>query len=217
MKAAIFTILAFFALSAQAHFRLLYPEPRGPFVADREPFFCGGYDNATTNRTTFPLSNGFFRIRQGHADWAGSVLISVAPNPSTFDDFASGGENQFARLWANESKTGNFCIPLDLSSTGIAGVADGANVTIQVVLTGGDGQLYQCADLTLSSTFTVPADLQATCVNQTADDHSSHGSNSTNSTTGGSSAGSGSLGNVEQRPLIAALAVGVFGALLGLL
>ncbi|KAJ2919505.1 hypothetical protein MD484_g934, partial [Candolleomyces efflorescens] len=220
MKAAILTILAFFALSAQAHFRLLYPEPRGVFVADREPLFCGGYDNVTTNRTTFPLSNGFFRIRQGHEDWAASVLISVAPNPNTFDAFSAGGQFQFARLWANESKTGNFCIPLDLSSTGVAGVEDGANVTIQVVLTGGDGELYQCADLTLSSNFTPPADLQATCTNQTADDsHSSHGTSTSTSpsSTAGSTAGSGSLGNAEHLPLFAALAAGVFGALLGLL
>ena len=72
-----------------------------------------------------------------------SVLLSVAPNPNSFDTFKSGGEDVYARFWANESKSGNFCVPLDLSASGASGVEDGANVTIQIVVNGGDGQLYQ--------------------------------------------------------------------------
>lgn len=34
-------LIASFAGVANAHFRLLYPEPRGPFVSDQEPNFCG--------------------------------------------------------------------------------------------------------------------------------------------------------------------------------
>ena len=54
------------------------------------------------------------------------------------------------RLWANETKTGNFCIPLDIASAGIEGAVDGANVTIQIVLNGGDGQLYQVSRFSIS-------------------------------------------------------------------
>lgn len=71
----------------------------------------------------------------------GSVLISVEPNPNNFDAFKANGEDRYARYWANESLIGNFCIPLDLSE--VPGVTDGANVTIQIALTGGDGELYQ--------------------------------------------------------------------------
>lgn len=35
------TILLYFASVARAHFRLLFPEPRGVFVADQEPNYCG--------------------------------------------------------------------------------------------------------------------------------------------------------------------------------
>jgi hypothetical protein len=68
-------------------------------------------------------------------------LISTAQNPTSFADFNdSSGKAQFARDTANATGTGVFCIPLDLSSTGISGVADGANVTIQIVY---NDDLYQ--------------------------------------------------------------------------
>ena len=38
---------------------------------------------------------------------------------------------------------GLFCIDLDLATSGISGVKDGANVTLQLIFDGGDGQLYQ--------------------------------------------------------------------------
>ena len=82
------------------------------------------------------------------------MLISTAPNPSSFDDFADPANataQLYARYWASEAKTGNFCIPLDLS--GLDGVADGTNVTIQVALTGGDGQLYQVCFMSSFSTL----------------------------------------------------------------
>lgn len=31
-----------------------------------------------------------------------------------------------------------FCIPLDLSNTGLSGISDGANVTIQIIYDGRD-------------------------------------------------------------------------------
>ncbi|KAG6902819.1 hypothetical protein C0995_011306 [Termitomyces sp. Mi166 len=114
-----------------AHFRLLYPEPRGPFVADQEPNFCGGYTDAVANRSTFPLSGGFFSIKTGHPDWTSGVLISTAQNPVSFDNFSVNGVQQIVGPYAKETNAGTFCIPLNISAAGIEGVQDGSNVTIQ--------------------------------------------------------------------------------------
>jgi hypothetical protein len=65
-------------------------------------------------------------------------------NPTSFDNFTnSTGGQQLARNFASGSGEGSFCIPLDLSNTGITGVSNGANVTLQFVFNGGDGTLYQ--------------------------------------------------------------------------
>ncbi|PPQ90436.1 hypothetical protein CVT25_014954 [Psilocybe cyanescens] len=151
--------------AANAHFRLNYPGPRGAFVADREPLYCGGYTDVTTNRTTFPLSGGFFKIETGHPDWSASVILSTAENPNSFDLFSVDGQEQIVSPWGNEHDAGSFCIPLNISAANIEGVRDGSNVTIQVVFNGGDGALYQCADLTLSAELTQPSDV--TCTNAT--------------------------------------------------
>ncbi|KIK02305.1 hypothetical protein K443DRAFT_131894 [Laccaria amethystina LaAM-08-1] len=151
------TILLCFASVARAHFRLLFPEPRGVFVADQEPNYCGGYTNAVPNRTVYPLSGGFFSIKSGHPSW-------TVQNPTSFDNFSSNGVQQFVSPYAKEASAGTFCMPLNISASNATGVKDGANVTIQVVWSGGDGNLYQCADLTLSSNATVG---NATCVNET--------------------------------------------------
>ncbi|KAK0505916.1 hypothetical protein EDD18DRAFT_1325345 [Armillaria luteobubalina] len=178
MQLAFLGLLAFWAGIARAHFRLLYPAPRGVFVSDSEPNFCGeylvavhdsfgntahfypgGYTNAVSNRT--------------------GVLLSTAQNPTSFDNFTSNGEQQLVRPWAREANGGTFCIPLPLNSTGIAGVEDRANVTIQIVLDGSDGSLYQCADLTLSSSYEIPSNV--TCSNTTTT------TTTTTSTTGSAS------------------------------
>lgn len=158
------TILLCFASVARAHFRLLFPEPRGVFVADQEPNYCGGYTNAVPNRTVYPLSGGFFSIKSGHPGWTVGVIISTVQNPTSFENFSSNGVQQFVSPYAKEASAGTFCMPLNVSASNATGVKDGANVTIQIVFSGGDGNLYQCADLTLSSNATVG---NATCVNET--------------------------------------------------
>lgn len=81
------------------------------------------------------------------------VLISTVQNPVSFDNFTandtSSGADQFARNFASGTGEGTFCIPLDLSSIGVSGVQDGANVTIQIVFDGGDGNLFQVSVLFL--------------------------------------------------------------------
>ncbi|KAF5356337.1 hypothetical protein D9756_004258 [Leucocoprinus leucothites] len=190
MRYSILPALALLTGAVNAHFHLNYPEPRGPFVGANEPNFCGGYTEVTSNRTTFPLEGGFFRIQQGHPNWAAAVYISTEQNPNSFDAFNGTIGEQYARYWAKADTPGQFCVPLDLSSTNITGVRDGANVTIQIAVTGGDGNLYQCADLTLSSNFTFTKELNDTCTNTTASTSTSSGS--TPSPT------SGALGTAQQ-------------------
>ncbi|KAL0950890.1 hypothetical protein HGRIS_007649 [Hohenbuehelia grisea] len=211
----LFTVALFVATlfgMVNAHFRLLYPEPRGVFVADQEPNFCGGYQNAVSNRSTFPLSGGSFKIRQGHPSWSVAVWISTAQNPNSFDNFSSNGQPQYARQFAKEESAGIFCIPLDLSNTGISGVRDGANVTIQVAVAGTDGNLYQCADLTLSSNFTIPDNV--TCTNETATASGAHGQPSATSP---AASGNGALGSTAVGGGILAVVLGAAGLALSLL
>jgi hypothetical protein len=72
------------------------------------------------------------------------VLVSTAQNPTSFNDFNSAnGSNQLAVQFFQTSGEGLACFNIDLNNTGISGVKDGANVTIEVVFDGGDGTLYQ--------------------------------------------------------------------------
>ncbi|KDQ30567.1 hypothetical protein PLEOSDRAFT_1095975 [Pleurotus ostreatus PC15] len=207
-------LIASFAGVANAHFRLLYPEPRGPFVSDQEPNFCGGYTNVTPNRTAFPISGGFYSIRTGHGGTIG-VMVSTVQNPNNFDNFSSAsGEPQFVNAFQSSPDAGVLCFPLDFSQSNITGVRDGANVTVQVVVAGSDGSLYQCADLTLSSNATT----SFTCANETTSSHDS-GSNSS-STTGGSSDSSNNnsgLGRASTLSAYAAGAMAVVGIMAGAL
>ena len=52
------------------------------------------------------------------------------------------------------SGEGLACFNIDLGKSGIAGVQENANVSIEVVFDGGDGQLYQV--LYVSSRSTIP-------------------------------------------------------------
>ncbi|KAI0271514.1 hypothetical protein BC834DRAFT_966981 [Gloeopeniophorella convolvens] len=159
-------LLASVVATANAHFHLQYPAPRGVFVAANEPHFCDDYVRAVSNRSEFPLSGGFVTLTSGHPNWNLAVLISTVQDPTSFDNFSTSfGQEQLARNFASTTGTGVFCIPLDLSNTGVSGAKDGANVTIQLVYNGGDGSLYQCADLTLSSKATISSNVS--CANVT--------------------------------------------------
>ncbi|KAI6159551.1 hypothetical protein EDD17DRAFT_894717 [Pisolithus thermaeus] len=155
------------AAVANAHFQLQYPVPRGPFVEDQEPTFCDGYNNAVSNRTVFPLANGLINLNSEHPQWAVGVIVSTDQDPTSFSDFNSSSGYQMVVPYFETSGEGQYCFPIDLAGAGISGIQDGANVTIQVVYDGGDGTLYQCADLTLSANVTVPTNATTTCTNAT--------------------------------------------------
>ncbi|KAJ6519591.1 hypothetical protein C8R45DRAFT_1066240 [Mycena sanguinolenta] len=188
---------------ANAHFQLQVPIPRGVFVEDNEPTFCDGYDNAVSNRSTFPISGGYFVLNSEHPSWTIGVNFSSSQNPQTFADFSAP-----VFPFAAETGEGLACFPLDLSS---AGLTDGQNVTFQFVFDGTDGTLYQCADVTVSSTATLPAD--STCNFTTGASASKTSGSATGSATAPPSSSSASTSS----PPSAAVALSVPGTYLALL
>ncbi|KAF8550890.1 hypothetical protein OG21DRAFT_1524807 [Imleria badia] len=163
-----FILATSLAAVANAHFQLQYPLPRGPFVQNSEPTFCDGYTNAVSNRTTFPISNGVINMNSEHTTWTAGVIISTDQDPTSFSDFNSSSGYQMVVPYFQTSGEGLFCFPINITASGVSGVQDGVNVTIQVIFDGGDGVLYQCADLTLSANATVPSNATSTCANITA-------------------------------------------------
>ncbi|KAJ7431074.1 hypothetical protein B0H11DRAFT_2132194 [Mycena galericulata] len=155
LAATILTIASLITL-ASAHFQMQFPIPRGPFVEDNEPTFCDGYTDVTPNRTIFPLNGGFFSLNSEHTDWVIGVTLSTKQNATAFTDFTT------ITPFSQETGEGLFCFPFDLLKTNATGLADGQNVTLEWVFNGGDGTLFQCADLTLSSTATIPASVSCT-------------------------------------------------------
>ncbi|KAI0735397.1 hypothetical protein C8Q76DRAFT_765852 [Earliella scabrosa] len=150
-----------------AHFELQFPPPRGETNTDNQVTFCDGYANSAANRTVFPTSGGFVSIIAKHPDWTLGGIISTAENANSFDTFRD-DDDEFQQFlpFFKTSDVGDFCVNVNLTASGVEGIRDGANVTIQLVFDGGDGQLYQCADLTLSDNATIPESVS--CRNSTA-------------------------------------------------
>jgi len=202
---------------ASAHFQLQYPVPRGVFVEDNEPNFCDGYTNAVSNRTVFPLNNGVISMNSEHPQWTVGVLVSTKQNPTSFNDFNNAnGSNQLVVNFFQTSGEGLACFNIDLSKSGIAGVTDGANVSIEVAFDGGDGQLYQCADLTLSSSASVPSNATSSCKNITSAETNTTATASSTSTSPASSHTGAAVGDIIRIPGIAAGLLAFAGAALTL-
>lgn len=71
-------------------------------------------------------------------------MVSTVQNPNNFDNFSStAGQPQFVNPFQDSPDAGVLCFPLDFSRSNITGIRDGANVTVQVVISGSDGSLYQ--------------------------------------------------------------------------
>ncbi|KAG2185003.1 hypothetical protein INT43_000916 [Umbelopsis isabellina] len=165
--------------SAQAHYQLTYPVPRGPFSEDNEPIGpCATY-NVSPNRTEFPLSKGFMEINSEHVQYTYSVHLVLNSNPSAADFTAqnstvSNGTNSFPE---------QACLPVDLSK--YSNIADGTNATLQIVYNAGDSILYECADVVLKSS---PAGWNASACS-----NANGASPSGNGTSGGSTSSASAL------------------------
>jgi len=148
--------LAALVSTACAHFTLDYPQTRG-FDEDLEPQFCGGFP--FSNRSLFPLSAGAIEIDSHHTSSVFVTLISFDQNPQNFSQFSTAPDGQsipYLKPFIQLSGTGEMCVPVNVSALGIQGVGNGTNATIMVQFNGGDGELYQCADITLSTDPSIP-------------------------------------------------------------
>ncbi|KAF8859403.1 hypothetical protein BDZ45DRAFT_589904, partial [Acephala macrosclerotiorum] len=170
-------------------------------------FPCGGQDTVTSNRTSWPLSGGSIALTMGYIDANVDVLIAVGSDPGS-------AFNTVLRPTFTEQGLGAFCMTGFTTPSGM-NITDGTMATIQVV-TNGDpgGGLYNCADITFSSTATNPD--SSVCKNATGVTVSSAKvagnpnvtSSEANSTNGVKSA----AGLLAQSAGVGSLLVAVFGA-----
>ncbi|KAF9347342.1 hypothetical protein BGX26_001165 [Mortierella sp. AD094] len=162
-----------------AHFILDYPPSRG-FDDDAEPNApCGGFNAVPTNRSMFPLTNGFVDIDSFHPSSTVTINVAIGANPAAAD-FTAAAASAIAI-----NHPGHSCLSFNLTS--IPGAANNTNATIQLVYNGGDGPLYQCADVVLVTS--APGFDKTQCIN----DNGSPTSNTT-TPTGGAQSGVSSVG-----------------------
>ncbi|KAI0724341.1 hypothetical protein C8T65DRAFT_563625 [Cerioporus squamosus] len=207
-----------------AHFQLQYPPPRGDFVEDDEPTFCDGYVNSVSNRTTFPTSGGFISINSEHPSWTLGGILATVQNANNFTVFqdSKGNFQQFLPFFQTTGE-GSFCVDVDLAKSGLSGIKSGANVTLQFVFDGGDGQLYQCADVTLADNFTIPTSISCKNATDAATTPVSTSvaatATSTSPSSSGSAAGSSPTNNAAMRnaAMGASGVAGLLGAMIALL
>ncbi|KAL1728891.1 hypothetical protein EV714DRAFT_214060 [Schizophyllum commune] len=152
--ASLFTVLGLSSFAA-AHFKLQFPEPRGDFNEDAEDKFCDGYMNVDDDRERYPLTGGYVTLIAAHPSWTLGILASTADDPTSFDNFTT------ERPFASAEGQGTYCIPFDLDTSKYS---NGQNITIQIQFNGGDGDLFQCADLTLDENYKI----DVTCSNSSS-------------------------------------------------
>jgi hypothetical protein len=130
---------ALLALACQTvfgHYQLTYPPSRG-FDESREVIGpCGGFDSVSSNRTDFPLKNGFLEINSEHPKYTYKVNIAYGNNP-TASDFSAVGQGQIQV----SDPSHQSCLPVSLSF--VKNATDGALATLQIIYMAGDGDLYQ--------------------------------------------------------------------------
>ncbi|EAS27427.1 expression library immunization antigen 1 [Coccidioides immitis RS] len=155
LSGIVFAFSSLISLST-AHFRLVDPPPRGFSEDMLTRFPCGG-QSMSKSRTSVSLTDLEMPIalEMGHDQTAVQVLLALGSHP---------GSNFNITLVPTFRQVGlgDFCLPsvsLDEQRLGVKPV-DGMNATLQVVTNGDpNGGLYNCADITFSSTteYTVPS------------------------------------------------------------
>ncbi|CAE6495245.1 unnamed protein product [Rhizoctonia solani] len=216
-----FFAMAALAASAAAHFTLDWPRTRG-FDEDIENQFCGGFSSAGARspfplgasgvlidsagaRSPFPLGASGVLIDSHHDTANVIVLISFDANPQNITQFSNSSNGAQLTNFIKLEKQGEACLPVNIQSLGLSNVSNGTNATIQIQYDGGDGNLYQCADVTLLSDFTAPSNV--TCASGATGTVSSTGAAATSTSPSGS--GNGALTTQAS----AGLALGVAGLL----
>ncbi|WVQ71036.1 hypothetical protein IAR50_000561 [Cryptococcus sp. DSM 104548] len=169
------------ASTALAHFTLDYPTTRG-FDEDNEVDFCGGFTSVSSTRQPFPLGSGPVHIDSHHTLATVVAFISTNENPTSFDDFNTTSNGTAIPLASSifQVAEGDSCFNIDMGSLSV-GLTNGSDVTLQIQYDGGDGNLYQCADLTLIDGYEVPS-------NETCTNDASKAANASATSSGASSA-----------------------------
>ncbi|KAF4549986.1 Hypothetical protein D9617_19g102910 [Elsinoe fawcettii] len=231
-----FTILAGLVPLAAAHWEMTYPAQRQTDNEDTMPQFpCGGINTVNSNRTQFPINGAPIQLNMGHTEYNVQVLLALGNDPGSAFNYV------LVPTFTQEGPD-NFCIgggairyPEGLNIT------EGTNATIQVVTNGdGGGGLYNCADITFTSTPLSTADYGRNCqnstgvttrplegaarnANETSTGHS-HGdsdsdSSSANSTTNGTSSGSSTSAStgLASQPTLATWGMAAMGVAAGLM
>ncbi|KAI4763559.1 hypothetical protein E4T52_04431 [Aureobasidium sp. EXF-3400] len=145
-----------------AHFKLVYPAARGFDEDILGTFPCGGQNTVSSNRTEFPITGAPIQLLMGHTSAKVQVLMALGNDP---------GSNFNITLLPTFQEQGpqNFCIGAGaLQFPAGLNITAGMNATIQVVTNGDpNGGLYNCADITFTSTQLSSAEYSADCQNST--------------------------------------------------
>ncbi|RFU26750.1 hypothetical protein B7463_g9594, partial [Scytalidium lignicola] len=152
-------LLSLLAPFTAAHFKLDYPAARGFDEEVLGNFPCGGQNTVSSNRTVWPLTGGSIALTMGHIQTNIEVFIGIGNNVGS-------AFNTIVRPTFGEQGLGSFCMTeFDVTGLGL-NITDGTNATIQVVTNGDpNGGLYNCADITFSSSAPAPA--SGVCTNGT--------------------------------------------------
>ncbi|QRW18974.1 hypothetical protein RhiXN_00380 [Rhizoctonia solani] len=159
-----------------------WPRTRG-FDEDIENQFCGGFPNAGP-RSSFPLGASGVVIDSTHDTANVIVLVSFDANPQNITQFSNSSNGAQLTSFVKLEKQGEACIPVNIQSLGLSNVSNGTNATIQIQYDGGDGNLYQCADVTLLSDFTAPSNVS--CASSASGTTTSGGAAATSTSPSGS-------------------------------
>ncbi|KAG9832027.1 hypothetical protein KCU98_g12595, partial [Aureobasidium melanogenum] len=147
---------------ASAHFKLIYPAARGFDEDLLVQFPCGGQNTVSSNRTQFPITGAPIQLLMGHTAAKVQVLMALGNDP---------GINYNITLVPTFQEQGpqNFCMGAGaIQFPAGLNITDGMNATIQVVTNGDpNGGLYNCADITFTSTPLTTAEYSADCQNST--------------------------------------------------
>lgn len=177
---------------ASAHFQLTWPASRGFDDEKTVNFPCGGFETPSAERQPIPLTGSFpIQLSMEHTGVRGMVVLALGNEP-TGDDYTIVLRQPFQETGPENFCIGDVTLPVGLNIT------EGTNATIQVVTNGDpNGGLYQCGDITFTSTALSQNDYNSHCTNSTGVtatyiSDSSTLPNGTSATGGASSSGSAS-------------------------
>ncbi|KAH6594981.1 hypothetical protein BASA61_003918 [Batrachochytrium salamandrivorans] len=138
-------IAALVVSPAAAHFKMTSPPTRGndPFKQSQAP--CAGVNTPQANRVSFG-SDSKVTLEMADRGATAVVYVGLGDNPTEFPYRV--GSQAFNEI-------GVYDLSVDLSK--LPASADKTKATVQVVLAGGHGTLYQCGDVTLNLPAPAPA------------------------------------------------------------